>query len=202
MTDFIKFFIPFYFIVFFMVSFLGISLAVGKKIGKNPNVLAKDDSVYALVGRYFKLILAALLIYTMLPLLFPGVREVFKIQALNSVVFQYLGVGLMLSALIWVVIAQIQMKNSWRIGIDEHMKTKLITTGLFQFSRNPIFLGMTVSLVGFFFAFPTIITFSLLIIGSILMQIQIRLEEEHLLRQHGSFYLAYKKSVGRMLRLY
>lgn len=202
MTDFIRLFIPFYFILFFAVSFLGISIVVAKKIGKNPNVLPKDDSAYALVGWYFKLILTALFIYTLLPLLFSNIEEMFKINTLDSELFQYIGVGLMIFAFIWVVIAQFQMKNSWRIGIDENMKTELITTGLFQFSRNPIFLGMTISLVGFFFAFPTIIAFFLLIIGSILMQIQIRLEEEHLQRQHGAIYLAYKKRVGRMLRLY
>ncbi|AZB11525.1 isoprenylcysteine carboxylmethyltransferase family protein [Chryseobacterium sp. G0162] len=202
MTDFIIFFIPIYFILFFLVSFLGISIAVAKKIGKNPNVLPKNDSAYALVGWYFKLILIVLWIYTIIPLLFPSTGENFKIQILDSDLFQYFGIGLMLIAFIWVVIAQLQMKDSWRIGIDEHMKTELVTTGLFQLSRNPVFFGMTVSLVGFFFTFPTIITFFLAVIGSILMQIQIRLEEEHLLRQHGSVYLTYKKRVGRMLSLY
>ncbi|AZA93740.1 Putative protein-S-isoprenylcysteine methyltransferase [Chryseobacterium nakagawai] len=201
MTDFIRFFIPTYFILFFLVSFLGISIAVAKKIGKSPNVLPNDDSAYALVGLYFKLILAVLWIYTIWPLLFPSVVMDFKIEILDSDLFQYVGIGLMVFAFIWVVIAQLQMKDSWRIGIDERMKTELITNGLFQFSRNPIFLGMTVSLIGFFFASPTVIAFSLAIIGSILMQIQIRLEEEHLLSQHGSTYLTYKKRVGRMLSL-
>lgn len=202
MTDFIRFFIPIYFILFFLVSFLGISIAVAKKIGKNPNVLPKNDSAYALVGWYFKLILIVLWIYTIIPLLFPSTGENFRIQILDSDLFQYFGIGLMLIAFIWVVIAQLQMKDSWRIGIDEHMKTELVTTGLFQLSRNPVFFGMAVSLLGFFFTFPTIITFFLAVIGSILMQIQIRLEEEHLLRQHGSVYLTYKKRVGRMLSLY
>ncbi|WET50026.1 isoprenylcysteine carboxylmethyltransferase family protein [Chryseobacterium indologenes] len=201
MADFITFFIPIYFTAFFVVSFLGISITLASKIGKNPNVLPKGDSAYALVGRYFKYILAVLFIYTILPLLFPGAGESFKIQMLDFALFQYFGIGVMLLAFIWVVIAQLQMKDSWRIGIDECMKTKLVTTGLFQFSRNPIFLGMTLSLVGFFLAFPTVIALFLAIIGSILMQIQIRLEEEHLLKQHGSVYLTYKKRVGRMLSL-
>lgn len=203
MTDFIRFFIPIYFILFFAVSFLGISIAVAKKIGKNPNVLPKDDSAYALIGWYFKLILAALFIYTLLFLLFPEtIENAFKIPVLENEWVQYTGMIMMVFAFIWVVIAQFQMKDSWRIGIDNQMKTKLVKNGLFQFSRNPIFLGMTVSLVGFFLAFPTVIAFFFSLIGSILMQIQIRLEEEHLLKQHGQIYLAYKKKVGRMLSLY
>ncbi|GEN65983.1 hypothetical protein CRH01_05510 [Chryseobacterium rhizosphaerae] len=107
----------------------------------------------------------------------------------------------MIIAFIWVVTAQVQMKNSWRIGIDSKTKTELITHGLFRFSRNPIFLGMMVSLIGFFLAFPTVIAFIFSLMGCILMQIQIRLEEEYLQKQHGQAYLTYKKRVGRMLSL-
>lgn len=203
MTDFIRFFLPIYFILFFTVSFLGISLTVAKKIGKNPNILPRDDSAYALIGTYFKIALAALFVYVILLLLLPDrVMIAFKINILDINILKYIGIIIMVFAFILVVIAQTQMKNSWRIGIDNVMKTSLITSGLFQFSRNPIFLGMTVSLIGFFLTFPTIIAFFFSLIGSILMQIQIRLEEEHLLKQHGSVYLTYKKRVGRMLSLY
>ncbi|WP_330746297.1 methyltransferase family protein [Chryseobacterium sp. CP-77] len=203
MADFIRFFIPFYFIIFFLVSFVGISYKVAQQIGKNPNVLPKDDSAYGLVGFYFKLILFALFMYTILLLLFPkDMFSAFKINALEYNLVQYTGLGLMMMALIWVVIAQLQMKNSWRIGIDSTTKTDLVTHGLFRYSRNPIFLGMTISLIGFFLVLPTVIVFSFLLIGSVLMQIQIRLEEEYLLKEHGQIYVAYKKKVKRMLGLY
>ncbi|MDQ1859236.1 isoprenylcysteine carboxylmethyltransferase family protein [Chryseobacterium sp. WLY505] len=203
MADFIRFFIPFYFIIFFLVSFVGISCKVAKQIGKNPDVLPKDDSAYGLVGLYFKLVLVALFIYSVLLLFFPkDIFSAFKINILEYDIFQYAGIILMIFALIWVIIAQLQMKNSWRIGIDNSAKTKLITHGLFRFSRNPIFLGMTISLVGFFLTFPTVIAFSFLLIGNILMQIQIRMEEEYLLKEHGQMYLTYKKRVKRMFTLY
>ena len=112
---------------------------------------------------------------------------------------QYPGFALMIFALIWVITAQLQMKNSWRIGIDNITKTVLVTHGLFKISRNPIFLGMTVSLVGFFLVVPTIIALTFLLIGSILMQIQIRIEEEYLMKEHGQIYLVYKNKVKRML---
>ncbi|WP_374462483.1 isoprenylcysteine carboxylmethyltransferase family protein [Chryseobacterium sp.] len=203
MTDFIRFFIPFYFIFFFAISFVGISYKVAKRISKNPNVLPKDDSAYGLVGFYFKLILSALFIYTILLLLFPeDIFSAFKINIPEPHTVRYLGLFIMIAALIWVITAQIEMKDSWRIGIDSTMKTELITQGLFRFSRNPIFFGMTMSLFGFFLVLPTVITFSFLLIGHILMQIQIRLEEEYLLKEHGPIYLLYKKRVKRMLGFY
>lgn len=203
MADFIRFFIPSYFMIFFLVSFVRISYKVAGQIGKSPNVLPKDDSAYGLVGFYFKLILFALFMYTILLLFFPEyMYDAFKINILEYDFFHYIGFVLMIVALIWVILAQLQMKNSWRIGIDSTTKTELVTHGLFRISRNPIFLGMTISLVGFFLVFPTVIAFSFLLMGNVLMQIQIRLEEEYLIKEHGEIYLTYKKRVNRMLSLY
>lgn len=203
MTEFIRYFIPLYFILFFLVAFVGISFTVARRIGKNPNVLPGDDSAYGLIGLYFKLTLFFLFFYTLLLFIFPDIIwNAFRINFMSVDSIQYSGVVLMVIAFIWVFIAQWQMKDSWRIGIDHDTKTKLVTQGLFRFSRNPIFLGMTASLIGFVLVFPTVIALMFLLIGSILMQIQIRLEEGFLLTQHKQIYSAYKKRVGRMLRLY
>ena len=88
------------------------------------------------------------------------------------------------------------MKNSWRIGIDTETKTELITAGLFQLSRNPIFFG---SLIGLFLTTPNALTGLFLILGYVLIQIQIRLEEEFLTDQHGQKYTEYKQKVRRLI---
>ncbi|KPE50988.1 methyltransferase family protein [Chryseobacterium indologenes] len=200
MTDFIRFFAPLYFIFFFITAFLGASLLVYTRTGRRPDVLPSDDSAYGLIGRYFKIILTALFIYTLLILLFPEkILSAFTIRFLDHPVSRYAGIFMMVSAFVWVITAQIQMKDSWRIGIDHTTKTKLVVTGLFRISRNPVFLGMTVALIGFLFLVPTIISFTFLLSGHMLMQIQIRLEEEYLLQQHGAGYMNYKKTTGRML---
>ncbi|HEX7869361.1 MAG TPA: isoprenylcysteine carboxylmethyltransferase family protein, partial [Chryseobacterium sp.] len=139
MTDFIRVFIPLFFIVFFLTAFFGTSFIVSKRIGKNPNVLPKDDSAYGLIGRYFKLTLFLLFVYTILLFIFPqDISNSFKINLSENIIFKYIGIALLILSLIWILIAQFQMKNSWRIGIDEEIKTELITTGLFKYSRNPI----------------------------------------------------------------
>lgn len=200
MTEFIRVFIPLFFIVFFMTAFFGTSFIVSKRIGKNPNVIPKDDSAYGLIGRYFKLTLVFLFIYTLLIFFFPHTDyEGFSINFLETIYFKYIGITLMLFSLLWVLIAQFQMKNSWRIGIDEDLKTDLITTGLFKYSRNPVFLGMLISLIGMLLMIPTFISLSFLIIANILIQTQIRLEEEFLLKQHDEVYLQYKAKVRRFL---
>jgi len=200
MTDFIQIFIPLFFIVFFLTAFFGTSFIVSKKIGKNPNVLPKDDSAYGLIGKYFKLTLFLLFIYTVLFFFFPKeILENGNISFLDRSLLKYIGITFMILSLIWVLIAQFQMKNSWRTGIDEELKTELITNGLFSYSRNPVFFGMLISLIGLFLTLPTFISLSFFIVAGILIQIQIRLEEEFLLKQHGISYSEYKKNVRRLI---
>jgi len=200
MTDFIQIFIPLFFIVFFLTAFFGTSFIVSKKICKNPNVLPKDDSAYGLIGKYFKLTLFLLFIYTVLFFFFPKeILENGNISFLDRSLLKYIGITFMILSLIWVLIAQFQMKNSWRIGIDEELKTELITNGLFSYSRNPVFFGMLISLIGLFLTLPTFISLSFFIVADILIQIQIRLEEEFLLKQHGISYSEYKKNVRRLI---
>jgi protein-S-isoprenylcysteine O-methyltransferase Ste14 len=91
------------------------------------------------------------------------------------------------------------MKNSWRIGIDTDTKTELITNGLFSISRNPVFFGIVLSLSGLFLITPNALTLLLFILGYVLIQIQIRLEEEFLIKEHGQKYLEYKQKVRRLI---
>jgi len=105
----------------------------------------------------------------------------------------------MLASLFWIVTAQFQMGNSWRIGIDKKNKTELKRNGIFKLSRNPIFGGMIVSQIGFYLFHSTFLNLIILVVIYLLISIQIRLEEDFLTRQHGNDYMAFKKSVPRWL---
>lgn len=198
MELFIKIFLPVYFILFFGISFVAKTIIVARKIKKNPLVLPQDESAYALVGNYFKLCLTGIFVYV---ILFAFLSESFflPIDFLDVELLKIVGLTLMLLALIWTIISQNQMKNSWRIGIDNDMKTELVTSGLFSISRNPVFLGMIVSLIGLFFLTPNGISLLFLILAYVLIQVQIRLEEEFLYRQHGEKYLGYLIKVRRLI---
>jgi protein-S-isoprenylcysteine O-methyltransferase Ste14 len=91
------------------------------------------------------------------------------------------------------------MSDEWRIGIDIENKVQLITKGLFSISRNPIFLGVIVLFVGLFLIIPNLVTVIILITGIIVIQIQVRLEEEFLFRELGEEYNIYMNRVKRWL---
>ena len=200
MDEFLRLILPIYFLIYFGVAFILKSVIVARRIGKNPLVLPKDDSAFGLIGLYFKLTLFAMFIYVLAFAFFPSWHDNFlTITSLDKLNIKYFGLGLLAISLIWTIIAQGHMKNSWRIGIDTKTKTELVTTGLFKVSRNPIFFGMILSLVGLFLTTPNALTGLFLILGYILIQIQIRHEEEFLITEHGQNYESYKQKVRRLI---
>lgn len=58
---------------------------------------------------------------------------------------------------------------------------------------------MRVNLLGLFLVFPAAGTLALLVAGEILMQVQVRLEEQHLSALHGEAYRVYRSRVRRWL---
>ena len=136
----------------------------------------------------------------MLYLIFPNsYKFLMPFEYIENHYLKYIGIGILILALGWTIIAQNHMKESWRIGIDTETKTELIINGLFGISRNPIFFGMILSLIGLFLLTPNLWTLIFMILGYVLIQIQIRLEEEFLFKQHGEKYMDYKKKVRRLL---
>jgi protein-S-isoprenylcysteine O-methyltransferase Ste14 len=192
--------LPLYFILYFGIAFVAKSVVVARKIGKSPLVLPKDDSAYGLIGRYFKWTLMAMFVYVMFFSLRPDYfASYLNFNSLFSEWAKVAGLALLAFALLWTIMAQNHMRNSWRIGIDTETKTELITTGLFQYSRNPVFLGMIICLIGLFMVTPNTITLLFLLLGYVLIQVQIRLEEDFLTQQHGQAYLKYKQKVRRII---
>jgi len=200
MDHFLRIALPIYFVLYFGIAFVAKSIIVAKRIGKNPLVLPKDDSAYGLLGRYFKITMGLLFIYIILFGLVSDPQEFFiPLGLFNDSLSTNLGLILLAFSLIWTIVAQHHMKESWRIGIDRESKTELITTGLFGYSRNPIFLGLMLSMAGLLLVTPNVMTLIFYIVSYILIQIQIRLEEEFLEGVYGQEYLNYKAMVRRFL---
>lgn len=194
--------LPVYFVVYFLWAFVIRSWMVYRSTGINPMVLPRDDSAYGLVGFYFKLTVAGLFVYVLLYAWVPGSHGYFlTIQLPYADDFQWMGLVILGVAMVWTIIAQGNMKDSWRVGIDNERKTELITEGLFRYSRNPIFLGMLLVLAGLFLVTPNAVTLIFWVVGYILIQLQIRLEEEYLRRQHGEAYATFCRKVSRRLML-
>ncbi len=96
-------------------------------------------------------------------------------------------------------IAQLQMGNSWRLGIDDEKKESLISHGLFSISRNPIYIGLGISFIGFFLIAPNLGSVVFLILMTIAIRKKVRDEENFLTEFLPEVYKAYCAKVRRWL---
>ncbi len=124
----------------------------------------------------------------------PGALVVWPLPRFAS----WLGLGVAVAGIVLVAVAQHQMGASFRIGIDDE-ETTLVKDGLFAIVRNPIFTGLVVLLGGMFVAVPCSWSLGLWIFAAVVVSRQTRLEEHHLLVQHGDAYRSYASRVGRFL---
>ena len=196
----LKIYLPIYLIMYMLVAFVIPTYRTYKQTGINPITFGKNDNAHDYIGFIMKvlivLLFVAVLTYSMSEKMY---SYLVPISYLQTQILTITGLALIHIALVWISIAQFQMSNSWRIGIDEENKTKLVTDGVFLISRNPIFLGMIISVLGLFFIVPNALTFFLTITTYIVIQIQIRLEEEFLQKQHAQEYVNYKLKTKRLL---
>ena len=200
MTTLLKIFLPIYLLLFFGLAMFWRSYLAWKRTGVNPYKLGNSDTVHDFVGKLFRLTLIASALIVFMFSFLEGVYELLvPISWMNSSLLTLIGIALLLAALIWVLVAQIQMGDSWRIGIDEKSKAPLVQNGLFGVSRNPIFLGMLIMLVGMLFILPTAATLVITVLGFVLIHVQVRLEEAFLLEKYGEECRRYQARVRRWI---
>lgn len=193
-------FLPIYYIIYLLLVVLWRVLSVKKSTGINAFSLLAKTGPQGVIVRHFKVapFISAfvLIIYTCFNNLYPYLSP---FKWLETPLTFFIGAALLLLSLVWIVIAQIQMGQSWRIGIDTTSKTELKKHGLFSISRNPIFFGVKITMIGFFFVLPNAITLMLMVLDYTLINIQVALEEEYLLSVHGESYHDYCTSVRRWI---
>lgn len=111
-----------------------------------------------------------------------------------------LGVVVTLTGIAATYIAQVSMGDSWRIGVEEGERTRLVAEGPFAVVRNPIFSCMLLTSAGLVVLMPnwmSVVSAAALLAA---VELQVRfVEEPYLLRAHGQQYRAYCSRVGRFV---
>ncbi|KGE84780.1 MAG: isoprenylcysteine carboxylmethyltransferase family protein [Flavobacteriales bacterium] len=189
-----------YLIIYFLLVFVVRSVLLWKKTGINPLTFNKTDDAHGFNGKIFTIIsILELLIVGLYAFKNEWYEYLLPFWYLENETLQKIGWGFLIVSLILVWIAQTHMANSWRIGIDEENKAKLVTNGMFSISRNPIFLGIMVANIGLFLIIPNAFTLLIISLSTISINTQIRLEEEFLKREFGKDYEDYANKVRRWI---
>ena len=110
----------------------------------------------------------------------------------------WLGVGMVLPASILLVVSFFQLGTSLSYGLSDQ-QTRLVTTGLFKYSRNPLYVALFMINIASAIYFPALVNILVTIycIGS---HIIITLgEEKFLLNRFKAEWITYKNEVRRFL---
>jgi protein-S-isoprenylcysteine O-methyltransferase Ste14 len=89
--------------------------------------------------------------------------------------------------------------RSFRVGIDTSQPGKLATTGVFAFSRNPMYVAFMLILLGQFLIFSNPILLVYMVAAVWLIHRQVLREEDYLRKHYGQEYSEYCTRVRRYL---
>jgi protein-S-isoprenylcysteine O-methyltransferase Ste14 len=161
-------------------------IAIRRATGDRPWAFASAKGVQRIAGSSFALSVAALLIAAVLA---PHGNTNMTIPAS---IIALVGAAL-------VIFAQVQMGRAWRVGVREGDAPLFVSHGLFQFSRNPIFVGMM--LVGLAAAMVSGTWWSWAALALFIAScvVQVRIEEAHLEVSFGQDYRDFRAITPRWL---
>ncbi len=109
--------------------------------------------------------------------------------------------ALLIFSSVIILASQTGMGRSWRVGVPglENHVDALVVSGLNRFSRNPVYLGVMLFLIGGLLAAPGPLTAVAVIVSFVGLTIIIRQEERYLRRRFGAEYDAYARRVRRWI---
>lgn len=170
-----------------------------KRTGIDPKVMAGSTSG---IQKYMNRFMNVLTVYAVAVIILHAtgiqIGSLFsRVETMNVMAFDVIGFVIGLAGLSLCLYAQVKMGSSWRVGIDEKVPTDLVTTGLYQFIRNPTYVGLFILILGVWLIWPTWTIFLLNFCFVIFLEIQVRCEEDFLLLTHGQEYSDYKNRTKR-----
>lgn len=122
-----------------------------------------------------------------------------EVQLINGPLSMILGFVILFLNLIVSGASLMNLKDSWRVGVLEDQKTELITSGIYQFMRNPYFVSYLLMFAAYTVLLQNLILFGLSMVGFLFVHKMIRKEEKYLYSVHGDAYLQYKMKVPRYI---
>jgi protein-S-isoprenylcysteine O-methyltransferase Ste14 len=176
------------------------SVWLRRTAGISGYVIDHADPTHRFVAAVFAVVVVGLLAYFATAALWPPFEDkAGRLDWAAGDVARWATVALMAFATVWTAYAQFSMGNSWRIGIPQGAAPPLRLHGPFALSRNPIFLGMLLFVLGMTLWSPSVPTIAFLVAAYMALEVQVRGEEAYLEAQHGEVYRAYRTRVRRWI---
>ena len=140
-------------------------------------------------------------VYLLLSLLLMGVLDRYlPLMVLFQAPINYIGFVILTAGLSLIIACSVMFNKADTPIIPFEPTTALLTHGIYRYSRNPIYLGMLIILLGAAIAFSSLGPFLVLpVFFFIIREGYIKYEEPFLEQIFGDRYREYKSSVRRWL---
>lgn len=193
------FFFQFLIFILFIVAFITKLFILRQRNKVNANVLANGnkDTHTNSIERIVKI---STFLWGMLwfgEILMSATINGYAPYFYTDMTVRYLGLLIELFGIIVFIWAMIDMKTSWRVGIDKGTITNLITSGVYRMSRNPAFIGFYLMFIGLFISYPNVLTLINVILNIGTMHLLILQEEKHLMDIFSERYIEYSNNTPR-----
>jgi len=180
--------------VLFVITVL-IRAAILRKRGIQAIVFGKTDK-----SDFIIIPVVAVVVYAVLASMFElPIWEVLIRPFGGNLISGWMGIVLCSVALVGFILSMYNFGDSFRVGIDEHTPNMLITSGVFAFSRNPIYVCFLIFVAGLFLIHRNIVIAVATLLFALIIHRQILREEKFLKAHYGEEYAAYCKKVRRYL---
>lgn len=114
-----------------------------------------------------------------------------------SIIIRLIGVVLLVLSVVTMQLTLMAFKNSLRFGLDDKNLGKLISSGIFSYSRNPFFLSILLLFLGISMVFSTPFFIGIFVLSLLFIHLSIVKEEKFMLENYGEEYSEYAKKVRR-----
>ena len=161
-------------------------------LGKSKSGISKYLELFFYIGL---IILTYLVVMSAFSLRFLGFIDL--IVLFDTLTTQIIAFVLQNIAIVLFAFALASFKDAWRIGVDYQENNKLITTGVFKYTRNPTYIAMILLFLSFFLLYANFFFLGSVIFITIAFHHQIKKEEQLLAKTFKKDYLDYKNSTPR-----
>ena len=170
--------------------------------GVNPIVVGRGQGSWRVL-EFFSLVAVILWVIEVLLRAFGSRFEIFPgavgVAQLHTPAVRIVGVALLMIGMVPFILAFVNFGTSWRIGIDRKTPGTLVTTGIFAFTRNPIFVAFILFFFGVFLLNGTWFFLIFALLAVVAIHFQILREEDFLRKQYGADYAEYHRRTARYL---
>ncbi len=198
-SEFTRWFLALFFVS--VAAFYTVRIIVAKnRMRASPVFTGEPGTLHWTAHTAFRVFRALILFVCLARLAWPPIdRYLVTFDILWRPVVLIVGCILLTASFLAVTLIHFYMGENWRSGTRAEDKTRLITSGPFTFSRNPMMLCVIAGQLGLFLALPSVFTLVCFVVGIWAVTTQVGVEERLLRKRFGESYSIYAARTPRWL---